>query len=164
MDRADPEFKSPWNGRPFRHAGVPEEQLPQPHGRRRDRHLGNSKEEAIYPAYTVDSDSNCWTARRAATRFALPTTSCRPFAQTEKDKISTENLLHALVARDNGEPWAHFWEKDLRVGNIKGPAGKVARHLKTFGIVSCTIREDDGSTPKGYKLSSFEDAFSRYLP
>lgn len=86
------------------------------------------------------------------------------FGQRTEDKISTENLLHALVARDNGEPWAHFWEKDLRAGNTRGPAGRVAYYLKTFDVVPGSIREEDGSTPKGYKLESFEDAFSRYLP
>jgi hypothetical protein len=86
------------------------------------------------------------------------------FTQTGKDKISTEDLLRALVARENGEPWANFWEKDLKAGNTRGPGTKVAGYLKTFGIVSGTIREEDGSTPKGYKLESFADAFSRYLP
>jgi hypothetical protein len=86
------------------------------------------------------------------------------FTQEGKDKISTEDLLHALVRRDNGEPWAHFWEKDLKAGNTRGPATRVARYLKTFDIVSWTIRDADGNTPKGYKLESFQDAFSRYLP
>ena len=86
------------------------------------------------------------------------------FTQEGKDKISTEDLLHALVRRDNGEPWAHFWEKDLKAGNTREPATRLARYLKTFVIVSVTIREEDGSTPKGYKLESFADAFSRYLP
>jgi hypothetical protein len=76
--------------------------------------------------------------------------------------LTTIRSLH--VRRDNGEPWAHFWEKDLKAGNTRGPGTRVARYLKTFDIVSKTIREEDGSTPKGYKLESFADTFSRYLP
>ena len=86
------------------------------------------------------------------------------FTQTGKDKISTEDLLRALVARENGEHWANFWEKDIKAENIRGPGTRLARYLKTFGIVPGTIREDDGSTPKGYKRDLFDAAFSRYHP
>jgi hypothetical protein len=35
--------------------------------------------------------------------------------------------------------------------------------LRPFGIIPGTVRVGD-VTAKGYKLESFEDAFSRYLP
>jgi putative DNA primase/helicase len=40
---------------------------------------------------------------------------------------------------------------------------QVARLLKPFGITPGTIRTQD-STPKGYYLTAFDDAFSRYPP
>ena len=80
------------------------------------------------------------------------------------DRVSTKDLLNALVERENDEPWASWWESDITKGNVRGVAAKLARLLKPFDIIPETIREADGSTPKGYKLSSFKDAFSRYLP
>jgi hypothetical protein len=61
------------------------------------------------------------------------------------------------------EPWAAWWEADIAKQNTRGPAAKLARLLKPFGIILKTIRESD-DTSKGYKLASFEEAFSRYLP
>jgi hypothetical protein len=80
------------------------------------------------------------------------------------DQISTIALLKALIERDGDEPWAVWWEADIKKENTRGPAAKLAHHLRPFGIVSRTIREEDGRTPKGHKLASFEDAFFRYLP
>ena len=62
------------------------------------------------------------------------------------------------------KPWAEWWEKDIKAGNTRGPGRKLARYLMPFDIVSGPIRQSDVSTPRGYKLASFEDAFSRYLP
>jgi hypothetical protein len=86
------------------------------------------------------------------------------FRMSQVDQISTIDLLNALIERDGDEPWAVWWEPELKKGNTKGPAAKLARYLRPFGIVPWTIREEDGSTRKGYKSASFEDAFSRYLP
>ncbi len=36
--------------------------------------------------------------------------------------------------------------------------------LKGYGIRSGSVRLEDGSTPKGYYLRSFKEAFERYLP
>ena len=36
--------------------------------------------------------------------------------------------------------------------------------LKGYGICSRSVRLDDGSTPKGYCLRSFQQAFEHYLP
>jgi Protein of unknown function (DUF3631) len=85
------------------------------------------------------------------------------FEMGKVDRISTKDLLAALVERDCDEPWADWWEADIAKGNTRGPAAKLARLLKPFGVVAGTIREEHGSTAKGYKLASFEDAFSRYL-
>ena len=42
-------------------------------------------------------------------------------------------------------------------------ANGLARLLAPFGIKPGTIRTA-GSTPKGYHIAQFEDAFARYLP
>ena len=86
------------------------------------------------------------------------------FHMKQVDQISTIALLKALIERDGDEPWAVWWEADIKKENTRGPAAKLAHYLRPFGIVSRTIREEDGSTPKGYKSASFEDVFSRYLP
>jgi Protein of unknown function (DUF3631) len=86
------------------------------------------------------------------------------FSQERKDKISTSDLLHALIARDNGEPWAIWWERDVNDGKTRGPAAKVARYLKQFDVIPEKIRVSDTATAQGYKLALFEDAFFRYLP
>lgn len=39
-------------------------------------------------------------------------------------------------------------------------AGKLARLLRPFGVVSGTIRLPDGKTPKGYLLDQFTYPFS----
>ena len=79
------------------------------------------------------------------------------------NQISTIAVLKALIERKD-EPWAALWERDIASGNVRGPGAGLARYLKPFGIAAHTIREPDGSTPKGYKLQHFEAAFSRYLP
>ena len=71
------------------------------------------------------------------------------------NRISTRNLLDALIKR-KGEPWAVWWERDIVRGNLRGPPAQLARLLQPSGIIPQTIRED-GTTSKGYKLSSFDD-------
>jgi hypothetical protein len=86
------------------------------------------------------------------------------FRKRGTDRISTKDLLDELINRDGDEPWAAWWEADIAKQNTRGPAAKLARLLKPFAIIPETIRESDDSTSKGYKLTSFEEAFSRYLP
>ncbi|MGA7880819.1 MAG: DUF3631 domain-containing protein [Terrimicrobiaceae bacterium] len=86
------------------------------------------------------------------------------FEARKVDRISTKELLDALIERDSDEPWAVWWESAIAKGNVRGVAAKLARLLKPFDIIPETIREADGGTPKGYKLASFGDAFLRYLP
>jgi hypothetical protein len=40
----------------------------------------------------------------------------------------------------------------------------LARLLKLFDIVPQTMREPDGTTPKGYKMALFDDAFPAGKP
>lgn len=86
------------------------------------------------------------------------------FEERKVDSISTRDALEALIARDDDSPWASFWEKDMASQNTRGAGAKLARMLKPFGVLTHSIRLDDGSTPKGYKRDSFADAWARYLP
>jgi hypothetical protein len=72
-------------------------------------------------------------------------------------RISTVDLIAALVA-DPEKAWAtHNNGKPLTPRQL-------AKHLSTYGPRSKTVRQPDGTTPKGYDVSQFEDAFKRYLP
>jgi Protein of unknown function (DUF3631) len=86
------------------------------------------------------------------------------FNGSETDKLSTQQLLEALVAQETDAPWAGWWEHDLRNGNTRGPAAKLARLLKPYGIHARGIRLADGTTPRGYPRQDFEEAWSRYCP
>ena len=70
---------------------------------------------------------------------------------------TTTDLLTYLAGIDDA-PWATF---------AKGK-GMTARHLsrllKPYGIIPQTIRVSATSTPKGYTVTDFRDAFARYLP
>lgn len=82
--------------------------------------------------------------------------------------VSTTALLDYLIGRDDG-PWAGFWEKDLNAfpPNTKGPAARLARLLRPFGVEPTQIRTskvDDKAKVRGYRRTGFDDAFTRYLP
>jgi putative DNA primase/helicase len=68
--------------------------------------------------------------------------------------LATDYILANLNSRD-GSPWLEWKGRPLTARGL-------ATLLKPFGIVSGSVRID-GFTPKGYKLESFEKAFSLYL-
>ena len=78
------------------------------------------------------------------------------------DRLATKELLEALIAREDG-PWAERWKHELRNGT-RGPAAKLARLLKPYGIKAKVIRLTDDSTPRGYMRADFEEAWKRYCP
>jgi len=79
------------------------------------------------------------------------------------DQISTDDLLNALVARDDG-PWAERWATDVAAAGVKlkRPAGALAELLKPFGIKPKQMRIR-GQKVRGYERSKFEEAWTRYL-
>lgn len=77
-------------------------------------------------------------------------------------QITTAGLLEALVERDDG-PWAEWWGRDVEEGKTRGPAARVGRLLKPYGIKSKKIRTGD-KTLQGFECAAFEDVFRRYLP
>jgi hypothetical protein len=78
------------------------------------------------------------------------------FAERDVDRISSADLVNALVEIE-AAPWAE-WSRGRPITK-----SKLAHLLGRFEIASGTIRIQ-GSTPKGYYLRDFGDAFSRYLP
>lgn len=61
-----------------------------------------------------------------------------------------------LIAEEES-PWTDWHGKPLTARGL-------ARFLAPHGIRSSTVRLADGSTPKGYKLEAFGDAWKRYTP
>jgi Protein of unknown function (DUF3631) len=86
------------------------------------------------------------------------------FNDSETDKLSTQQLLETLVAEETDAPWAAWWEHDLKNNNTRGPAAKLARLLKPYGIRARGIRLADRTTPRGYLRQDFEEAWGRYCP
>jgi putative DNA primase/helicase len=78
------------------------------------------------------------------------------FSDKKTDRLSSEQLCQALATIE-GHPWDE-WK-----GGKPITKGQLAALLRSFGIVSTTIRIG-AKTPKGYYVGQFEDAFSRYLP
>ena len=82
------------------------------------------------------------------------------FDGTQSDKIATQDLLKALVDQETDAPWASWWEVDLKNGNTRGPAMKLARLLKPYGIKADKL----DSSVRGYWRKDFNEAWKRYLP
>jgi hypothetical protein len=75
----------------------------------------------------------------------------------QSDRMTSENLLSALVARED-RPWSE-WKHGKPMTKVQ-----LARMLRPFGVGPTTIRRSDASsTAKGYYKNHFDDAFSRYL-
>jgi len=88
----------------------------------------------------------------------------RVFSECEADKLATHELLQALIELETDAPWASWWERDLKDGNTRGPAQKLARLLKPYKICARGIRLPDGNTPRGYLRQDFEESWRRYCP
>ena len=74
--------------------------------------------------------------------------------------------LDKLIEEETGNPWAHWWENDLNKTppNVRGPAARIARLLKPFGIKARVIKLPDDSTSRGYLREDFEDSWSPFCP
>jgi hypothetical protein len=86
------------------------------------------------------------------------------FVDADVDRLATKELLERLINQETDAPWAGWWENDLRNGNTRGPAARLARLLKPYGIHARGIRLADGTTPRGYVREDFTDAWKRYCP
>jgi hypothetical protein len=90
--------------------------------------------------------------------------SCRDAFGEGQDRITTKDLLDKLIEEETGTPWAHWWENDLRTGNVRGPATRIARLLRPFGIKADVIKLPENKTARGYLRKDFEDNWNRYCP
>ena len=78
------------------------------------------------------------------------------FESRNIDRIKTADLIEALCDDDEA-PWCAY-NRGKAISSRQ-----IAKRLKDYGITSTTIRIG-GTTPKGYLLADFTEAFSRYIP
>ncbi|WP_051937877.1 DUF3631 domain-containing protein [Ferriphaselus sp. R-1] len=71
-------------------------------------------------------------------------------------RITTAEMIGGLI-EDDERPWATY-----NYGKPITPR-QLAKLLSPYGIKSKTVRQGPYSTPKGFELTQFEDAFDRYL-
>lgn len=117
-----------------------------------------------------------WQARAAASAIKLSGKATQPASTSNEllrdirdvlagfnaTRIPTATLLDKLL-KDQEMAWATY--------NRGQPftARQLAKQLATYDIKPKTVRQPktplkpDGSTPKGYEIGQFEDAFTRYL-
>jgi len=81
----------------------------------------------------------------------------------DRERMPTAELLAALVEREDA-PWAAWWGDAVDAGRTKGPASRLAKMLKPFGIMPKKMRVSDVSTSRGYERQDFTEAWARYLP
>jgi hypothetical protein len=72
------------------------------------------------------------------------------------DRLASADLAASLNEIETS-PWGDIRGRMLDVRSL-------ARRLKSYDIRPRSIRLHDGTTPKGYLLEQFQDAFARYLP
>jgi hypothetical protein len=115
---------------------------------------GGWPERARTAAITLSADS---AADQDSMRTMMLNDIRSCFQSTGIDRVASDALVSYLVNLDD-RPWPEF-----NKGRSITKAG-LARLLKPFRILPSTIRLDGDRTAKGYYLSTFEDAFTRYLP
>jgi putative DNA primase/helicase len=78
------------------------------------------------------------------------------FERKAVTRITTADLLEALILDDTEAPWSTY--------NRGKPlsARQLSKMLGAYDVHSKTVRFGS-STPKGFELSQFADAFTRYL-
>ncbi|MGH9740579.1 MAG: DUF3631 domain-containing protein [Candidatus Acidiferrales bacterium] len=78
------------------------------------------------------------------------------FGERDVDRLSSGELAESLAGIETS-PWGE-WSHGKPL-----TASKMARMLSRYGITPGTIRVES-KTAKGYYLTDFEDAFTRYIP
>jgi Protein of unknown function (DUF3631)/VirE N-terminal domain len=88
----------------------------------------------------------------------------RVFDDKGADKLPTKELLDALVAVEDGAPWAQWWSDALNHDKVQIAASSLARKLKRYKIKPRTIKIDGHEeSAKGYHRADFESVWKRYL-
>lgn len=78
------------------------------------------------------------------------------FEHKHINRIRSVELISELI-KDDEKPWATY-----NRGKPISPR-QLAKQLAIYGISSKTVRFSAYDTPKGFELSQFKDAFTRYL-
>ena len=78
------------------------------------------------------------------------------------ERVTTAELLRALVHRGDDAPWANWWGKDVEASELLEPSQRLAHLLKPYGVQPQTVRLG-GSVAKGYQRADFADAWDRYV-
>ena len=78
------------------------------------------------------------------------------FLEDGGDRLPSKTIAERLHQIED-RPWPEYGKRAKPI-----TVGQVARLLKPFAITPGTIRWG-AETPKGYRLSSFKEAFSRYV-
>jgi putative DNA primase/helicase len=79
------------------------------------------------------------------------------FDEKRTDKISSEEIVAALLDIED-RPWPEWGKTNTGLSTTS-----LADQLTKFDIKPKALRIG-GSTPRGYNLDDFKDAFSRYIP
>jgi putative DNA primase/helicase len=78
-------------------------------------------------------------------------------------RASTADVLNALIARDDGSPWAKWWESNVAKGELKSPAASLAKLLRPFGIRPKQLWIEERKE-RGYEADDFRvDTVAPYL-
>jgi Protein of unknown function (DUF3631) len=84
------------------------------------------------------------------------------FEEDGTGRISSRALLGSLTDRDDG-PWATWWGRDVRNGELRGPGYKLSRMLQDFGITP-EVMKINGTAQRGYRRDWFIEAWDHFLP
>jgi len=76
------------------------------------------------------------------------------------ERITTAALLARLVDRDDG-PWGDWWGNDVEAERLKGPAVKLARMLKPYGVAPKLLRLTE-RIERGYERAAFTEPWALY--
>lgn len=79
---------------------------------------------------------------------------------TSRDEIPSSDLLDRLVEIEQG-PWPAWWGKDVEAGRHRGPASKLARLLKPYGVEPKKVGPRE-SRQQGYRRADLEPVWARY--
>jgi Protein of unknown function (DUF3631) len=91
------------------------------------------------------------------------------FDKTDKDKLTTRELLDELVKIEDG-PWAAMFEDALKHDRLQVAASKLARKLRKYKtpegkkLESRSIKIDSDTVLRGYHKEDFLAAWARWLP
>ncbi len=133
--------------------------------------LGDRDQDNWEPLLAIASCAgDDWTKRAIAAALKLSNTGDKPvsianelladiqtvFEQKRVDKISTADLIAALIENDEAA-WATY-----NRGRPLAPR-QLGNQLKGYDIKSKKIRLNSYETAQGFELAQFADAFDRYL-